>query len=175
MSARGDSQGEPERIAFSFHLSPALGQSPSTGGLCFPSVPLCVGTRAMQNGWGTIELRRIAIQPWAAFAYPLWTAGLPLLLSTGWYCARNLVLSFTQSFKTILRIRTIQQEFCKAKRGLVSWSASLFLTGSYCLSYLPKLPFARTSCKLQSAPDGFFLEIFLLIVEVQHLLPVGVE
>lgn len=91
MSVQGRFQGWRERIVFSFGIIPAACQSPSTGGLGCPGVPPGVGTSAMQNIWGTIELSKIALQPRAGFACPLWAAGL---LSTGWDWARNLVLSF---------------------------------------------------------------------------------
>lgn len=63
---------------------------------------------------------------------------LSLLLSTGWCWARNLVLSSTQFLKTILCLRTIQQEIWKVN-SVLSLICSL-------LSQV--LAFAGSNCRL---------------------------
>lgn len=126
---------------------PAAAQSLSSGGLCHHRVPLRAGARAVQDVWGTIERSQPALPARTDFAYPLRTAGLPLRRSTGWDCARNLVLGFTQFFKTILRLRTIPPEICKIILVL-SLDLEAPVSGSYCFSCSSKccrLPGLATS------------------------------
>lgn len=126
---------------------PATAQSPSSGGLCRRRVPLRAGAGAVQGVWGTIERSQPALPARADFAYPRWSAGLPLRRSTGWDCARNLVLGFTQFFKTILCLRTISPEICKMILVL-SLDLEAPVSGSYCFSCSPKccrLPGLATS------------------------------
>lgn len=113
VSAQGNCQGEPERTAISFSLLLLCARALPQVGWAGPLSLAGLAQERCRIFWGTIELSKIALQPRADFASPLWTAGVPLLLSTGWSWARNLVLSFTPFFKTILRLRTIHQEICK--------------------------------------------------------------
>lgn len=71
---------------------------------------------------------------------------VPLLLTTAWCWARNLVLSSTQFFKTIICLRTIQQEICKVN-SMLSLICSLF-------SQVPAVAAPYLSCLLLCPAAG---------------------
>lgn len=88
-------------------------------------VPLRANPQQWPSSGGTVEPQHP--HP-AALSSPCTSppdCWVPLLLSTAWCCARNLVLSSAQFFKTIICLRTIQQEICKVD-SVLSLTCSSF-------------------------------------------------
>lgn len=123
--AQGSSQGEPAGMAFSFQLLPALCWSPSTGAVCWPRVPLGAGSQQCPRfGEQWSPGRPSPSSPELTLHIPSGLLGSSAA-QHGLVLGQNLVLSSTQFFKTILCLRTIQQEICKVN-SVLSLICSLF-------------------------------------------------